>query len=317
MLNQQTFILAQQEHVRKRVKDLSKRSDEIKSRLATTLKHLWWPERPLAVISDLSCFSKLKERFPNFIEVINLLESNAIGLNRLGMPFEVSPILLLGDPGLGKTLFVSEFARLASIPFYELSLATISASFALTGGNIQWSEGSVGFIASSLAESKFANPVFLIDEIDKVSGSDRYKPLNAFYSLLESHTAKRFKDEALEIEINASRIIWIATANDIRHVPQPILSRMTVIDIRPPSADEMKLVVKSVYQRFRNSKPYGIFLSNELSDEAIDLFTSMSPREARIAIETAGLCAIRKNLTQIEPSDIPKFKRENSRVGFY
>lgn len=309
-------MLAQPEHVRKRVKELSKRSEDVKSRLAPTLKQLWLPERPLASITDLLCFSTIREKFPNFVEVIDLLESNAIGLDRLGMPFECSPILLLGEPGLGKTLFVSEFARLTSIPFYEISLATTSASFALTGGNTQWSEASVGFIASSLAESKYANPVFLIDEIDKVGGGDKYKPLNAFYSLLESHTAKRFKDEALEIEMDTSRIIWIATANNITHIPSPILSRLKVFHIRQPYPDEMKMVVKSIYQNFRNSKPYGILLSEELLDETIDLCTSMSPREARIAIEAASLSAIRKSLNQIEPNDLPMVNKENRRVGF-
>lgn len=309
--------IAQSEQVKNRVSELSKRSEDVKSRVALTLKALWLPERELAVLSRLEIFQELKDRFPHFIEVINLIESNAIAFSKLELPFECPPILLQGDPGLGKTYFISELARLVEFPLYEISMATMTASFALTGSNIQWAEGTVGFIAKSIANSRIANPIILIDEIDKCSGSHKFDPLNVFYSLLEPHSAKRFKDEALEIELDVSRVIWIATANYINRIPEPILSRVRVIDIQSPTSLQMISIIESIYSNFRLSKPYGALMSPTIDDDTMHLLTMKSPREARVAIDIGCLSAIRENRNQLRPSDIAMSKKEHHHVGFY
>lgn len=295
MINSEPFLIAKREQIESRVQDLNKRSEDIKSRLAPTLKKLWNPERQLAVVTCLEAFRTLRSQFPHFIEVIDLLEASATGLEKLGMPFESPPILLSGEPGLGKTLFASELAKLTALPYFEISVATTTASFALSGGNIQWAEGSVGFIAKSLIDSAYANPLILIDEIDKASDDSRYNPLNPFYSLLETHSSKRFKDEALEIELDASRIIWVATANYLEQVPAPILSRMTVIDIKSPNSNQMVAIVNSIYSNFRNSKPYGKLLSPTIQENAMDKLRTKSPREAKLAIDQGCLKAICHN----------------------
>ena len=316
MNTQQPFYIAQREQIKKRVYELHKRSDDIKSRLAVPLKKLWNPERQLAIVKNIDVFDDLRTRFPNFSEVIDLFEASAIGLSKLELPFEAPPILLQGEPGLGKTLFASEIAKLMGLPFYEVSMATMSASFALSGGSIQWSEGTVGFIADSLADSKIGNPIFLIDEIDKAMSYAQYSPLNSFYSLLEPHSAKRFRDEALEIEIDASLVIWIATANYLDHVPEPIISRMRVFDITRPTENQMVDVVQSIYQGYRSSKSYGQLLSIVIDDHTMKALVTKSPREVRLAIDEGCLKAIRENRGVLLPKDLPATRKEQHRVGF-
>ncbi len=316
MRNIEPFFIAQHEQVNKRVQELSKRSDDIKSRLATTLKKLWLSERQLAMVTNLEVFSDLKIRFPNFIEAIELYQANAIALTRMGLHFEAPPLLLAGEPGLGKTLFASEMARLIELPFFEISMATMTASFALSGGSLQWGEGAVGFIANSIADSKFGNPFFLIDEIDKHGHGEKFNPLTPLYSLLETHSAKRFRDEALEIDLDASKVIWIATANYLENIPQPIISRMKVIDIKRPDAHQMKDVVASIYSNFRNSKAYGQLLDPNIHENAMDLLRMKSPREAKLAIDEGCLKAICEGRSTLLPKDLPASKKENYRVGF-
>lgn len=316
MSHNQTFRIAQREHVEKRVRELNRRSDDIKSRLATTLKKLWVPERPLAVISNLDIFQDLRIRFPNFTEALDIFEANAIGLAKYGLPFEASPILLHGEPGLGKTLFASELGRVMGLPYFEISMATMTASFALSGGSIQWSEGGVGFIANSLADSSVGNPIFLIDEIDKQSGGFRYNPISPFYSLLEQHSAKKFKDEALEIELDASKVIWIATANYLDSVPEPILSRMRIIDIVRPNEAQMRNVVMSIYAGFKINKPYGQFFDPEIPEPTMERLVNKNPREARIAIDEGCLKAISDGRSTLLTKDLPVEKKEKQHVGF-
>lgn len=316
MCNDLTYEIADFKKVKNRVDTLKHRSDDVKSRLAATLKLLWNPKRQLQLVSADVDFSSLRLNFPQFEEVIEFYENTAISLARLGLPFEIPPILLEGDPGLGKTFFASELCKCLQLPFYEISLATMSASFALGGGNIQWSEGETGFIANTLAKSEVANPVILIDEIDKSGGSNRYAPLNIFYSLLESHSAKRFKDEALEFELDASKIIWMATANYTDYVPDPILSRMRRFKIEQPSVKAMTHVVHSIYAHILQSKAYGKLLSRTLDDSVVTCLSLESPRSIKLCIEVAAFKAIREQRDAIRLSDLPVFKKEKQRVGF-
>lgn len=317
MNHNQNFSIAKREHVAKKVKDLSRRSEDVKSRLAVTLKKLWTPERPLSVVTNIEGIKDLRIRFPNFSEVLDNYEANAIGLSKYELPFESSPILLNGEPGLGKTVFASELSKVLGLPYFEISMATMTASFALSGGSIQWSEGSVGFIASSLANSQVGNPIFLIDEIDKHSGDSRYSPISPFYSLLEQRSAKKFKDEALEIEMDASRIIWIATANDLSNIPEPILSRMRIFNINRPTVIQMREVVFSIYESFKSGKLFGHFFYKEIPEQTLNCLTRKTPRAVRIAIDEGCLKAIRDGRSTLLPQDLPVERKETYNVGFF
>lgn len=312
-----TFYITKHEDVVRRVEELRSRSDDLKAKLGYTLKQLWNGERDLVKVNDHNIFAGLKTRFPNFREVIEYFEGNAIGLQHLGMPFEANPVLLIGEPGLGKTLFVSELAKVMGLPFFDISMNIVSASFALTGGNLQWGDACVGFIAKAMAGSPIANPVIMIDEIDKSKGSSHYNPINAFYSLLEKHSAQRFKDEALEIEMDVSRVIWVLTGNYIEDIPAPILSRMKVFTINQPAIEDMPAVIRSIFLKIRDERVYGKAIASELDESVINMLVDMQPRHVRIALEDAVLTAIRQNRYTIETSDIKSPRKEKRRgIGF-
>ena len=310
------FPIADLNKVKERVSELKHRSDDVKSRLAHTLKKLWNTERTLHIVPADIDFTSLHLRFPQFSEVIDFYENTVISLAKLNLPFEITPILLQGDPGLGKTFFASELAKLIKLPFYEISLASTTSSFALSGGNIQWSEGTTGFISETLAKSDFANPLILVDEIDKALLNATYNPLNVFYGLLEPHSSKRFRDEALEIELDASRVIWIAAGNYMDNIPSPIKSRMRTFHITQPDKASMKPVVESIYEHVINNKAFGKLLDNQLDETVIDTLQILSPRSVRLAIEEAAFKAIRNERSNINLTDLPKINKEKYRVGF-
>lgn len=311
-----SYSIANPDDVKNRINQLKYRSDDIKSRLAPALKKLWDPERTLMGVSEDIDFGSLRQSFPQFEEVIDFYENSVIALARLNLPFEISPILLQGDPGLGKTYFASRLAMALNLPFYEISLAATSSFFGLSGGNLQWAEGTTGFIANTLANSEVANPMILIDELDKASVNATYNPMNVFYSLLESHSAKRFKDEALEFELDASKIIWIATGNYKRHIPAPIQSRMRVFEITQPSPEKMPLVIESIYHYIIQNKSYGNLLDKSLDGSVFELLVDQSPRAVKLAIEAGAFKAIRHHRGSICTTDLPTFAKEKNRVGF-
>lgn len=309
------FNIANQDEVRARVNELKDQPRESRSRLAPTLKKLWNPERELKIVTDLAGFAELRSRFPNFSEAIDIYEANAIGLSKIGAPYEAQPVLLVGEPGLGKTLFVSALAKVLGLPYFEIALSTVTAGFALSGGSLQWASGDVGFICRSLSSSPVANGLFILDEIDKCSTDAQYNPMNSFYTLLERHTASRFVDEAIGLQINASRVIWVATANCAHQVPEAILSRLRVIEISKPDEEGLRAVIASVYQDLRKGRPYGRLLESELRDEVIDALTNKVPREVRQALEDGMLKAIMASRDHIKAEDLP-VRKERRRAGF-
>jgi ATP-dependent Lon protease len=316
MSNDLIYPIADFNNIKKRVDDLRHRSDDVKSRLALTLKKLWNSERVLRSVPANLDLSSLRQRFPQFEEVTDFYENTIISLAKLNLPFEIPPVLLQGDPGLGKTFYASELAKLIELPFFEISLATATSSFALSGGSVQWAEGTTGFISETLAESPVANPVILIDEVDKAASGAKFNPLNVFYGLLEPHSAKRFRDEALEVELDASKVIWIATGNYIYDIPVPIQSRMRIFNIKQPDPDTMLPVIESIYTHVINNKAYGQLLDRQLDNKVIHQLVNQSPRAVRLAIEEGAFKAIRNQRSAIISSDLPMIKKETNRVGF-
>lgn len=118
------------------------------------------------------------------------------------------------------------------------------------------------------------------------------------------------------IEIDASRVIWIATANYMEYVPQPILSRMRVIEIKRPNAEQMRNVVMSIYSNFRQSKAHGQLLDPDIHVDVMNILKTKSPREAKLAIDESCLKAIRDGRSNLLPQDLPATKKEKFHVGF-
>ncbi len=105
----------------------------------------------------------------------------------------------------------------------------------LSGSTPIWAEGKPGRIVELMAKTKVANPLIMIDEIDKASGDSRYSPFGPLYQLLEEETAKIFMDEGLEVATDCQFINWAATANDLDFIPEPILSRFAIFHVESPT----------------------------------------------------------------------------------
>jgi ATP-dependent Lon protease len=194
------------------------------------------------------------------------------------------PILLLGDPGIGKTHFAKQLARLLGTAYQYVAMSSLTAGWILSGASSQWKNAKPGKVFDALVNGSYANPVITVDEIDKATGDSQYDPLGALYALLEHDTAQSFIDEFAEIPINAGHVIWIATANDARSIPEPIMNRMNVYEIPPPDRDGARRIAQSIYAEIRGAHNWGLRFPEQLGDDALDALKNASPREMRRAI---------------------------------
>jgi len=258
---------------------------------------------PPAVADELD---QLFIDFPNFLDVINHYRQDiALSLLTSGRAFSSRPLLISGPPGVGKTAFCNALAKIMQTYFVTIGMSGVTAGFVLGGMSSGWADGKPGKIVESLAQGHKANPLILIDEIDKISGDTRYDPLGALYQLLERDTAISFIDEGLEISVNCAHIVYVATANQTQHIPDAILSRFAIIEVKQPNSFQMKKVLQSIYKKIRNDHEWGVFFAEQLPENVIEKVISsrLAPRLIqRELISSCGSAALSKQRSNIGSS---------------
>lgn len=245
-----------------------------------------------------SVLDDVVERFPNFSRVTGFIrEQVALKMLHNG-PLAFPPVLMVGPPGVGKTEFSHALADALGLgDDHELaSMSSVSAGFILSGLSPMWQSARPGRVAARLTEGDVINPLIVLDEIEKAGhGDPRYGgALAPLYSLLEPGTAKAFQDEFYEgVKIDASRVLWLATANNLDTIPDPILSRFVVFKIDALTVEQTRSVAASMYQSMME-EPIGNYFSPELPLDVLDALQVMTPRELRLSLTRAlGRAALR------------------------
>jgi len=226
----------------------------------------------------------LIEALPNFADPLEDVRRQVALCVETEDRLELMPMLLLGDPGIGKTHFAKVLARLLGTSHHYVAMSSLTAGWILSGASSQWKNAKPGKVFETLVNGSYANPVIVVDEIDKASGDSQYDPLGALYALLEHETAQTFTDEFAEVPINAGQVIWIATANDERGIPEPILSRMSIYEIAPPDRDGARRIAQTIYAEVRGAHNWGQRFPAQLADDALEALSCASPRDMRRAI---------------------------------
>ena len=229
--------------------------------------------------SSHNCLEELYESCPNFSGVLDDLKKYLALAVDGDEPLSFVPILLLGDPGVGKTHFGKALGAALGTDFRFVSMASTTAGFILSGSSSTWKDSKPGLVAKALIEGLLANPVFLVDEVDKGQSSGMHDPLGPLYSLLESETAAEFIDEYLEVPVDARAITWVFTANDARRIPDPILSRMAVYEVPAPTLEQARNVARSIYRHLLREHRWRF--EGELANDCLDVAAKFSPREMR------------------------------------
>ncbi|HEX6267215.1 MAG TPA: AAA family ATPase, partial [Burkholderiales bacterium] len=201
--------------------------------------------------SGLPVMDHLYDDLPNFADVLDDVRRQLALCEDSRDALEITPLLLLGPPGIGKTHFARELSILLGTGMGFVSMSSLTAGWVLSGASSQWKGARPGKVFETLVDGQYANPVMVVDEIDKAGGEHAYDPLGALYSLLEHDTAGAFTDEFAEVAIDASQVIWVATANDEHSIPEPILNRMNVYEVSAPDRDAARTIALRLYRSIR------------------------------------------------------------------
>lgn len=264
--------------------------------MLTTFKERCRRMLPLVTARHLRALDALEVQMPNFKGVIEHIRNHLVLLKLTGAPLALPPILLLGPPGVGKTHFAKAISKSLGLHLHVRSMAETSAAFVFNGGHSAWSNSQIGAVGRLVMETpdRMA-PALLVDEVDKVQRGN-FSPENVLLGLLEPNTARHFRDEFLDIEIDVRPLSILLTANQALPPGSPLATRVTTMEVGLPTAEQMPAIVRAVDAQIREDEAGIARLFQPLCDEVISAIAQCAPREMRVRLVRAyALAATQAN----------------------
>ncbi len=226
--------------------------------------------------------TKVKERILEFIAV-----------KELNPDIKNQILCLVGPPGVGKTSLCASIAQALKRKYVRISLGGIRDEAEIRGHRKTYVGAMPGRIINALCEAKSLNPLMVLDEIDKMTSDMRGDPASAMLEVLDGEQNKSFRDHFVEMDVDLSRCMFIATANSLESIPKPLMDRMEIIELSSYTKNE-KFHIARNHLIPKQLKRHGLSSrSLKISDDAIFALAEGYTAEAgvrNLEREIASLC---------------------------
>lgn len=251
-----------------------------------------------------NALAALRLSHPHFGEVIEFIGQHLILSSRSTRTLGLPPILLNGEPGVGKTHFAIELANLLGVEFRRVAFDTPVTAATLMGSDRRWGNTQYGLLFELVCLGQHANPIIILDEIDKADARRDWNPIAPLHTLLEPSTAAKVRDLSADFEFDASLVTFIATSNDSRQLSPAIRSRFTEFTIRRPGAADAIASAREVIARaFYSYQIEGV----DPPDRSLAVaLAHLTPREITQVLKQTVANAIAKGNNTITPNDLPE-----------
>ena len=243
-------------------------------------------EALIAEVEDISL------DFPHFSEVVNYIAlSLKVRLLTDGI-IKFKHLLLVGGHGVGKNAFVSRLNAVLGYVGNSINMTSVIAPFELSGMDAGWNGSAPGFFFNTILKNNAANPIIILDDLDKVSVNPNHGNVNStVIELIEPSNAKKYYERFFQIDLNMSYVSVIGLANNIDEVDKGVLDLFKVFNIDKPTVSSISSIVFSIYKELKLDDIYGFAnLTNIDLNELVAKFImskTFSPRSMKKVIEDA------------------------------
>lgn len=231
-----------------------------------------------------------------------------ISVRKLKNDMKGSILCLVGPPGVGKTSIVKSVAESMNRQYVSMRLGGLGDESEIRGHRKTYIGAMPGRIVTSLIEAKSMNPVFLLDEIDKVSSDYRADPASALLEVLDPNQNNKFMDRYLEIPLDLSQVMFVTTANTTSTIPRALLDRMEVIEISGYTPEE-KFNIAKKHLLSKQMEEHGIAHNMlKVTDSVIEKIINNYTRES-------GVRNLERHIAKICRKAAMRLVRDGKRVS--
>lgn len=240
-------------------------------------------------------WEKLSEDSMDLEEAENILEEDHYGLKKvkervleylaaraMSQKKDAAILCLVGPPGTGKTSIARSIAKATHKEYVRLSLGGVRDESEIRGHRKTYVGAMPGRIVAAIRQARVRNPLMLLDEVDKVGKDQRGDTASALLEVLDGEQNEHFRDHYLEVPLDLSDVLFIATANDLSTIPKPLLDRMEVIEVSSYSENEKFHIAKN-YLVKKQMEANGLTPKEIVwKDDALRLLIASYTREAGV-----------------------------------